>query len=182
MRYLIPYEVLFKAEYYVWRLQNPSFGDIIQRHFDIYNRRAITEIVRDSVPEDVPLRTGSIPSLLTAIETMQNDKATIHALEIDLKNARDFIAAQNSWIVDRNLWIKERDDWIVERDRVVVQQREWIEERDTWVKDRDLWIKERDCLIQELGLMIKDRDLWVAERDQWIRERDEAIDSLKRQS
>lgn len=145
-RYLIPYDFLFSKEYYIWRLNKPSFSEIINKHLCTYREKQ-SEYPVLAINNENHARPLFIRPLQNTLNHLEN-------ADRNILSQKELLQKQLNSINLLECQISERD--------------KWVNDRNTWIKDRDQWIQDRDNLIKTLQQQIVDRDRWIQDRDEII--------------
>jgi hypothetical protein len=116
IRYLVPYDLVFAADYYVWRLGKPSPVEIAERHIAIHRSGAGTQWASPPLPERAPTggATLELPVPRVFFHEYRNQVGLTKAIQdrdlIILDRDRtimETIAEHNRTIAERNAAITE---------------------------------------------------------------------------
>lgn len=145
--YLISFDLLFDAEYYTWRLENPNAGEIAERHISSY--LAGPKLKWQSIPfppeADANKLTVNFPSprlapitLATQNFDLEEQKGYIRTMEKDIQALYPIVSERDALLVERDSLIRQREELFVQQEELVAKREELAFQRDVLTAERDI--------------------------------------------
>lgn len=115
--YLVPFDLLFDFEYYLWRFANPSVSEIAVRHMTTYRSGSKQEWERIPFPPEADDRK-------LTVDFPGPRRAPLELVEqrLELSEQRKYIAKLEKDIRELYLMADERNALIAERDALLVER------------------------------------------------------------
>ncbi|WP_146122183.1 GT99 family glycosyltransferase N-terminal domain-containing protein [Burkholderia multivorans] len=127
LAYLIPYSLLFSAEYYIWRLSRPSVTEIAETHLRFLNKQR-----NDAEPD------GSVlPVEVSTAMIVHSPNDVVR----ELFDLRQRCSTQDAFIANMKAQIEQMKNSISEKDVCISEQEAWIRKRDELIEERDARIR-----------------------------------------
>ncbi|WP_112207217.1 GT99 family glycosyltransferase N-terminal domain-containing protein [Agrobacterium tumefaciens] len=124
--YLVPFDILFDLDYYVWRLGNPSVQDIALRHVSAYETRPKHQWENIPVPPraDADKLTVDFPSPQQVPAILAQQKLDLAKQQQKIEELEYNISQLDSLIERQGALLEEREASLIEQQRALLAETE----------------------------------------------------------
>lgn len=152
LNYLIPYSLLFSADYYAWRLSGPSVADIAEKHLRSFQKqRHDGQSDYNRRPAEIENRTLDIRTPNAFLNELFDLRQRCSGQDTCIADLQSHIEHLHTLISDRDLWRGKRDGWVRERDQRGTERNRLTEERDEKIHSLEICDIEQEENLQKLN-------------------------------